>query len=129
MFMDKKLKAHYQYIENKTKLLEASPDAKLLDSTIAYHQNMVKNFQHERLIHLIVTFFFVPVTLVLLFLDIAIILGDYDQTLTAPIACLSAVVAILAVTDAFYVRHYYRLENGVEKLYGLTKKLYKLKGV
>jgi hypothetical protein len=126
--MDKKLAAHHRYIEDKIKVLRSKPDSKLLDSVIAYHENMVKNFQHERLVHLIVTFFFIPITLALLFLDIAMILGDYDHTLVAPITCLSLIVTLLATTDVFYVRHYYRLENGTEKLYNLTKELYKLKG-
>ncbi|MDR1032881.1 MAG: hypothetical protein LBL84_02610, partial [Candidatus Nomurabacteria bacterium] len=63
--MDKKLKQHQQYIEDKTKAFKGSADAKLLDATIAYHQNMIKNFQHERFIHLIITLFFVSVTLIL----------------------------------------------------------------
>ena len=35
-----------------------------------------------------------------------------------------AVAAILLVTTLFYVRHYYRLENGVQQLEEITKKLY-----
>jgi hypothetical protein len=55
--------------------------------------------------------------------------NDYEGTMWPATTCLGVIVAILAVTDLFYIRHYYRLENGTEKLYALTKKLYELKGV
>ncbi|MDR0398127.1 MAG: hypothetical protein LBH36_03035 [Candidatus Nomurabacteria bacterium] len=127
--MDKKLKAHHNYIKEKIEFLRKTPDTKLLESTIAYHENMVKNFQHERLVHLTVTLFFVSLTLALLAFWWLLLVNDRDNILLIPINCLGVIVAILAITDVFYVRHYYRLENGTEKLYNLTKELYKLKGV
>ncbi|MDR0591416.1 MAG: hypothetical protein LBG75_02590 [Candidatus Nomurabacteria bacterium] len=125
--MDKKLKQHHAYIESKIDSLARSKNDNTLDATITYHQDMVRNFQHERFIHLVVTFFFIAVTLALLAAYVAFIARDHDGSLRSVSACLGAIVAILAVTDLFYIRHYYRLENGVEKLYGLTEKLYKLK--
>jgi uncharacterized Tic20 family protein len=91
-----------------------------------YHQKTVYNFQHERLIHLIVTFFFVGL----------LILSIVSMFLLAslPINCsylllntlISVVILILFVTDIFYIHHYYQLENGTQRLYDLSEKLYGL---
>lgn len=63
-------------------------------------------FQHERLIHLIVTVFFA------LFTIIAIALTVFTGEMAA--AVLSGIFFVLLVP---YVAHYYFLENGVQKLY------------
>ena len=63
-------------------------------------------FQHERLVHLIVT-----VTFALLIM--LAILG----TLLMPQPALFALVLALLVLLVPYIRHYYILENGVQKLY------------
>jgi hypothetical protein len=124
--MDKRLLQHAAYIKQQIASLEKSPSPKHLAAVSDYHRDMVHNFQHERLIHLIVTFFFIPLTLALLFLDLWIVLNNVAGEFNGVIICLSIIVAILAVTSVFYVRHYYRLENGTEKLYDLTRKLYDL---
>lgn len=38
--------------------------------------------------------------------------------------CIGGVALILLVMTLFYVRHYYRLENGVQELEEITRKLY-----
>ena len=63
-------------------------------------------FQHERLIHLIVT---VTFALLLMLAVIFTALSDSIFCLALP-----AVILILLVP---YIRHYYILENGVQKLY------------
>ena len=63
-------------------------------------------FQHERLVHLIVT-----VTFALLIM--LAILG----TLFMPQPALFVLVLLLLVLLVPYIRHYYILENGVQKLY------------
>ena len=63
-------------------------------------------FQHERLIHLIVTVTFAILTLM------SIILGVLMES--APGFLLTITFLILLVP---YIRHYYILENGVQKLY------------
>ena len=63
-------------------------------------------FQHERLVHLIVT-----VTFALLIM--LAILG----TLLMPQPALFALVLALLVLLVPYIRHYYILENGVQKIY------------
>lgn len=76
------------------------------------HLTQISFFQHERLIHLIVTVAFavlemLSVMITLLFPGIATIL-------------LTLIVLVLLIP---YIRHYYILENEVQKLYGQYDKL------
>ncbi|MCM1144551.1 MAG: hypothetical protein NC318_00975 [Blautia sp.] len=74
----------------------------------------IQFFQHERLIHLIVTVTFALLTM-------AAVLG----TLFVPQPALFALVLMLFVLLVPYIRHYYILENGVQKLYQYYDKLAK----
>ena len=67
-------------------------------------------FQHERLIHLIVTFFFS------LFAIIFMILGTLSYYFLI-------IFAILLIFVIFYIYHYYFLEKKVQYLYTLYDKL------
>ncbi|MCR5502827.1 MAG: hypothetical protein K6F53_07445 [Lachnospiraceae bacterium] len=69
-------------------------------------------FQHERLIHLIVTALFAILT----FLSL---LG-YFQTCQI---CFIALTVLLLVLLIPYVYHYYVLENGVQKLYEIYESI------
>ena len=116
--MEKKLKA---YIKEAIELAEHPTD-----ETRKYHETMVQHFQHERLIHLVVTMFFALFTI--LFFAIYIMLtinapkGVWGQIITNG---SGVIFAILVVVLAFYIRHYYLLENGVQKLEEITKRFYK----
>lgn len=72
----------------------------------------IRFFQHERLIHLIVTVTFAILTLLAL-------LGCVLE----PQPALFALVILLLVLLVPYIRHYYILENGVQKLYGYYDRL------
>ncbi len=116
--MDKKLYNYIEYIEKAS----TKPTPELIE----YHKTMLSQFQHERLIHLLVTLFFA------LFMIIFFVLfGILELTVAKNVwgACIvggvGAIDVILIVVTLFYVRHYYRLENGVQKLEEITKKLYK----
>jgi hypothetical protein len=63
-------------------------------------------FQHERLIHLLVTVTFA----ILLMLAIL-------TSLTVSSPMLYALIFLLLILLIPYIRHYYILENGVQKLY------------
>lgn len=84
-----------------------------------YHIKRVRDFQHERLIHLLVTLFFA-----------FLFLGSLVAWLAMPFSQifwpLSILTTILFVLELAYIRHYYQLENGVQSLYELTEKLGKL---
>ena len=63
-------------------------------------------FQHERLIHLIITLFYVIMFLIFL------ILVSLSYIFIIP-------AFILLIFVIFYIIHYFRLENGVQSLYFL----------
>lgn len=63
-------------------------------------------FQHERLIHLIVTVLFALLAVV------SILVNLFIQELAVLALCLMFFVLLIP-----YIRHYYILENGVQRLY------------
>ena len=123
--MDKSLKKYDKYIKNEIDNLEKADISKdelrqKAQDLLSCHEHAVRNFQHERLIHLIVTIFFAAM---LIFSTSALFIEKslnffYINNL------LAAIVAILFVVQIFYIRHYYLLENGTEKLYEQSKRLF-----
>lgn len=71
------------------------------------HMTQVSFFQHERLIHLIVTVTFAILTLIALAIYC---IAEYIPML--------ALIVLLLVLLVPYVGHYYILENEVQKMYG-----------
>lgn len=68
----------------------------------------IRFFQHERLVHLLVTFLFA-----LLFVGSALFFYVFPEL---PVCLLAAAFLLLLVP---YIRHYYILENGTQRLYEL----------
>lgn len=116
--MDKKLKAYINYIKKESD----KPTPELIE----YHKTMTAQFQHERFIHLIVTMFF-ALFMVLFFIFFGLVELFVPMTGWGCVVAIGAgtIDAILLVITLFYVRHYYKLENGVQVLEEITKKLYK----
>lgn len=103
--MGKRMKYYLQYyqkITEKTPLSaeEAARECKNLLTQIGF-------FQHERLIHLIVTALFALLTVMSIFASLLM-----PEQLV--LLLLDLLFIILLVP---YIAHYYRLENGVQKLY------------
>ena len=69
-------------------------------------------FSHERLIHLLVTLFFALFTV--------ISMAAFVITAVFSLGILSILFLILLIP---YVRHYYILENSVQKMYGFYDKI------
>ena len=92
----------YDYIKEIEELLNSK--TKITDKIIEEHLIKIQFFQHERLIHLIVTLFYSFVFLV--FIAACIIY---------PIFLI--IVLILTIFLIFYVIHYFKLENGIQYLY------------
>ncbi len=116
--MEKKLKSYIAYIEALLTEPEAE-DAKEQKLQRAERKRAQKGmlvqigfFQHERLVHLIVT-----VTFALLTVG-SLIAGLFMQQLS--LYCLTVLFLILLIP---YIRHYYILENGVQKLYALYEEM------
>ena len=100
--MKNELKA---YIEKMTALIESGDITKeMLDSMLV----SIGFFQHERLIHLLVTLAFAVMTILSLLMTV-------QEFYFIPLFVL-----FLAL-EVPYVFHYYRLENGVQKLQRLYR--------
>jgi len=137
------IKAHQKYVQKqynvllKARLADKRPSAtseKRLRDLTDYHNQMVENFQHERSIHLRVTLFFVTLTLIVV-IGTGVLLGVlqlewvWQEGITPPLLFTVGTLTIdliLVILTLAYIRHYYRLENSVQGLYELTKKLYEL---
>ena len=93
------------YINNK--------DYSCINDFIKEHLIKIGFFQHERLIHLLVTLFYGIVALIFLF-----------------ITCLwiyFGIIALILLTFlVFYIKHYFFLENGVQYMYKQYDKLKEL---
>jgi len=135
--MDKKLLEHEEYIKTTIKKFEHElkvSDHKLKTESIIddikelsdFNQKTIHNFQHERSIHLTVTLFFVGLLLVSIIAMMSLMAFPSSYNLSLMSTLTIIIVAILFITDIFYIRHYYQLENGTQRLYELSKKLYKL---
>lgn len=110
--MEKHIAEHYQTISQRLAAAKSKTD---LTELAHYHRTRVREFQHERLIHLLVTFFFAGLFLV----SLAVFLATAAMGL-AMNCLLGLLVLILFVLELTYIRHYYQLENGVQRLYELT---------
>lgn len=110
--MEKHIAEHYQTISQRLAAAKSQTD---LAELARYHRTRVQEFQHERLIHLLVTFFFAGLFLA----SLAAFLATAAMGLA--MNCLLGLLAlILFVLELAYIRHYYQLENGVQRLYELT---------
>lgn len=96
-----------------------------VDELSEYYVRELGNFRHERLIHLLVTLFF-AFLLVMSVLSVVIIPLAAGQDILLEI--LSIIVSlIILVLELFYVAHYFKLENGVQRLYRFSAKFHELK--
>ena len=87
-------------------LLEQSPEGIDWAAVLQEHLTQVSFFQHERLIHLIVTVTFALLTVSALAIYC---IADY-----MPILLLMLLLLVLLIP---YIGHYYTLENEVQKMY------------
>lgn len=110
--MYQKILAHKKFMEEKLVDDISDKDKRYL---FKYHQARVRDFQHERLIHLLVTFFF---SMLLIGSAVAWLLVPLND-LFWPLALLSVLLLGLVLA---YIRHYYQLENGVQSLYDISIK-------
>lgn len=106
--MEKRLKSYLAQMEEllgqeeRLRSMDAAGRRQLIDSLLI----QIRFFQHERLVHLIVTVTFAILTIVA-------VLG----CVLSPQLSLFALTALLLILLVPYIRHYYILENGVQRLY------------
>jgi cell division protein FtsW (lipid II flippase) len=79
-----------------------------------YHMAQISFLQHERLVHLIITLAFA-----LFMLSSVVITAIY------PVWPMHLLVVLLTVLEVFYIIHYYRLENGVQRWYRIYEQICK----
>jgi Flp pilus assembly protein TadB len=86
----------------------------------AHHERQTRTFQHERLVHLLVTLFVAGI-LALAILFRGAVLGENPEV--AVVIGVAALVLVLLALTAAYIWHYFRLENQVQRLYELDTDL------
>lgn len=99
--MKKRLLSYMDYVEKELEKEQLDIDEFRKELLI-----QIQFFQHERFIHLIVTVTFA----ILLMMNFGIFL----VTGMLSVLALAALILVLLVP---YIKHYYLLENGVQKLY------------
>lgn len=116
--MKKRTLAYLKYIDNLITMYQDNPEEahESLDEAIQKHQIQIAFFSHERIVHLIVTVTFAILTMLSLMLTL-----------------LSSEITILLLTIGFivllipYIKHYYLLENSVQRMYEQYDELCKIK--
>lgn len=114
--MENRLLDYEQFISDEV------ADGNQSEELVEYHREMLANFQHERLIHLIITLFFAILAIAALAVS-GLIIGSVPFSEWLPFTPIFAVALILSILTGFYVKHYYFLENHVQKLYDVSRKL------
>jgi amino acid transporter len=76
------------------------------------HERKIRYFQHERLIHLLVM---ITTTLAALL--------SFFFTFASNMPAFFILTLVLLILSIAYVVHYFKLENGVQRLYRLSDKL------
>jgi fatty acid desaturase len=104
-YMDDYVKKIDQYISNNKH--------KDIEDIIRIHLRKIKFFQHERLVHLIVTLFFALFAIIFSF---CININNLFILITF----------IFYIILIFYIFHYYYLENTIEYMYKQHDKLIKI---
>ncbi len=104
----------YDYIKEIDELLTS--DKKITNDIVENHLIKIGFFQHERLIHLLVTLFYV--ILFLLFAGLGFVHYIFFS-----------IAIILLIFLMFYIVHYFHLENGVQYLYKQYDKMVDRKDV
>lgn len=94
------------YMKETESRLNACTDSDGLAEILAEHMDKIAFMQHERIVHFLVTMMF---ALVLAIFMVGMLLTENFMLLI--------LVAIIIILLAFYIKHYYFLENTVQKMY------------
>lgn len=110
--MWKRLRSYSAYVDTLLTSPEAVDQALLLEE----HRDQIGFFQHERLIHLLVTLAFALFTLL-----------SFITALVLSLPSLFLLTGLLLLLLVPYLVHYYHLENGVQRLYIQYDQIQKLR--
>ena len=104
--MTKYVKAHTKYI------LDKLSNNDITSELLQYHRTQISYIQHERLIHLLVTFLFS-----------LLLVGSTVYLLISPSLPALLLFTCLLVCEVFYIAHYFLLENTVQKWYKMDNSM------
>ena len=104
-----------EHIENIDKIIKEK-NTKNLDNIIDEHLIKISFFQHERLIHFLVTMLFALMFLI-----------TFLYTISNPSLGLILLIILFLALLVPYIFHYYYLENSVQYMYKQYDELKKLK--
>jgi hypothetical protein len=131
--MEKQIRGFMAWLEGELAALESlsagDERAARARALAALYRRKISDYKHERLVHLIVMLFFVAVTglvftAAMLLPQIAPAIGF--EIGTTPVIGLYVFSVALIVIDIFYIKHYYFLENSVQKLYESEMRIFGL---
>ncbi|MDE5763986.1 MAG: hypothetical protein K2N49_01970 [Ruminococcus sp.] len=95
-----------KYMEQIEQRIESCSDIESFNEILAEHKDKIAFMQHERIVHFLVTMMF---SIVLSIFLCAFIFSENPA--------LMLLVIIIMVLLGFYIKHYYFLENTVQKMY------------
>lgn len=95
-----------EYMKKIQRQLENCQDNQELEDIFAEYKDKIAFMQHERLVHFLVTMMF---AIVLAIFITAVLLTENLMLLL--------LVTIILVLLGFYIKHYYFLENTVQRMY------------
>lgn len=94
------------YMNKTEKRLNECGSLNEIRTIMSEHKDKIAFMQHERIVHFLVTMMFAVILSI--FVCALIFSGDF---------ALLLLVTIILVLLAFYIKHYYFLENTVQKMY------------
>lgn len=101
-----------EYRKRMDVLLGQEPEGTCWQEVLQDHLVQISFFQHERMVHLIVTITFALMTIISLFMLL----------ITGEIAVIGLLLMLLILLVP-YIMHYYLLENETQKMYNQYDKL------
>ncbi len=112
--MEKQIRDYEKYIKGQVREIEELSFEEVHD-LFKLHTETVRNFQHERLVHLLIMLFFVFLAVCLVFgTIIGVMAGWIFGGMFVALGVLDLLMVVLSVA---YVKHYYFLENHIQGLY------------
>ena len=103
------------YMNTVTERLDNCTEQEELSVILSEHMDKIAFMQHERIVHFLVTMLF---AIVLAIFIVGMLLTDNIMLLV--------LVTMIIVLLAFYIKHYYFLENTVQKMYKVYDRILKM---
>ena len=113
--MDKKIIQHFNQV-NETLTSKDDIDARFWRDFLNFHQQKIQNFQHERLIHLLVTIFWTLLTIMFGLLAV-LVSSTFDSgemfTVQVMLYAIFVIFFILPIINSFHLRIFVILINKI----------------